>query len=58
MVAKADRTIVVADGSKIGKLAFARMADIAEIDVLVTDASADPAELQRLRATGVEVVVA
>lgn len=58
MVAKAQRTIVVADGSKIGRTALARMADISEIDVLITDDSADPDELVRLRAAGVEVVLA
>ena len=58
MVAKADRTIVVADGSKIGRAAFAAMATLDEVDVLVTDDSADPAELDRLRAAGVKVVVA
>jgi DeoR family transcriptional regulator of aga operon len=58
MVAKADRTIVVADGSKVGRAAFAAMATLDEVDVLVTDASADPAELDRLRAAGVRVVVA
>lgn len=58
MVSKADRTIVVADGSKVGRAAFASMADISEIDVLVTDDSADPDELTRLRALGVQVIVA
>ena len=58
MVAKAQRTIVVADGSKVGHAALARMADITEIDVLFTDDSADPDELARLRAAGVEVVIA
>ncbi|MCB0910496.1 MAG: DeoR/GlpR transcriptional regulator [Propionibacteriaceae bacterium] len=58
MVSKADRTVVVADGSKVGHAAFASMADIAEIDVLVTDDSADAEELARLRALGVQVIVA
>ena len=58
MVAKADRTIVVADGSKIGRAAFAAMARLEEVDVLVTDDSADPSELDRLRAAGLKVVVA
>jgi DeoR family transcriptional regulator of aga operon len=56
MVAKAERVIVVADGSKVGRAALARMAEISQIDVLVTDESADPGELDRLRAAGVEVV--
>ena len=51
------QTIVVADGSKIGRAALAQMAPIQEIDVLITDESADAAELGRLRALGVEVVV-
>jgi DeoR family transcriptional regulator of aga operon len=58
MVVKADRTIVVADGSKIGRAAVAAMASLAEVDVLVTDESADPSELDRLRTAGVRVVVA
>jgi DeoR family transcriptional regulator, aga operon transcriptional repressor len=57
MVAGAQRTVVVADGSKVGRVALAQCAAINEIDVLITDSSADPAELERIRATGVEVVV-
>lgn len=57
MVAKAQRTIVVADGSKIGRAALARMAEMSEVDVLITDDSADPDELDRIRGAGVEVVL-
>ncbi|GAA3775344.1 DeoR/GlpR family DNA-binding transcription regulator [Microbacterium kribbense] len=58
MVSKAQRTIVVADGSKIGRAALALMVDSAQIDILITDESADPEELDRLRALGVDVIVA
>jgi DeoR family transcriptional regulator of aga operon len=58
MVSKAQRTIVVADGSKIGRAALAKMAEISDITTLITDDSADPDELQRLRDAGVEVVLA
>lgn len=58
MVAKAQRTVVVADGSKIGRVALAQCCDTSEITMLITDPSADADELQRLRAAGVEVVVA
>jgi DeoR family transcriptional regulator of aga operon len=58
MVTKARRTIVVADGSKIGRAALAQIAECDQIDMLVTDDSADPDELDRLRALGIEVVVA
>lgn len=58
MVTKARRCIVVADGSKIGRVALARMVELPEVDVLITDDSADPVELEAIRATGVRVIVA
>lgn len=57
MVAHAQQVMVVADGSKVGRLTLAKMADLSEIHVLVTDASADPEELRRLQAAGLKVVV-
>lgn len=57
MVAKARRTIVVADGSKIGGAALAQMAETASVTMLITDDSADPEELDNLRTAGVTVVV-
>jgi DeoR family transcriptional regulator of aga operon len=58
MVVKAQRTVVVADGSKVGRVALAQMAEIEQVGMLITDTSADATELDRLRAAGVEVVVA
>ncbi|MGI3779549.1 MAG: DeoR/GlpR family DNA-binding transcription regulator [Janthinobacterium lividum] len=58
MVARAQRTVVVADGSKVGRVALAQMAGLDQVAALVTDASADPEELERIRSAGVEVVVA
>lgn len=58
MVTKAQRTIVVADGSKIGGAALAQMAETTSVTILITDDSADPEELEKLRAAGVTVVVA
>lgn len=57
MVAQADRVVVVADGSKIGRAALAKVADLDEIDVLVTDSSADADELAAISAAGVDVQV-
>lgn len=53
----ASQVIVLADGSKVGKRAFSRIADIGEVHVVITDASAAPEGVDRLRAAGVEVVV-
>jgi len=54
----ARRKIVVADGSKIGAVAFVRLCPIDEVDVLVTDESAPAGLLPELVAAGVEVIVA
>ena len=40
---------MVADGSKLGKVAFARICELDEVDELITDAAADPARLDELR---------
>lgn len=57
MVMKARTTVVVAHGSKIGQAALAQMTESSRITTLITDDSADPDELQKLRDLGVEVVV-
>jgi DeoR family transcriptional regulator, aga operon transcriptional repressor len=58
MVARSQRTVVVADGSKIGHAALAQMAAITDVQILITDSSADPMELERIEAAGVDVIVA
>jgi DeoR family transcriptional regulator, aga operon transcriptional repressor len=58
LLARAQRVVVVADASKLGRVHLARIAGFDEIDELITDASAPPQQLERLRATGVVVTVA
>ncbi|MBO1334478.1 DeoR/GlpR family DNA-binding transcription regulator [Streptomyces sp. VRA16 Mangrove soil] len=53
---RAERVVVAADASKLGHRAFARICDAEQVDVLVTDASADRAELERFEEAGVQVV--
>jgi DeoR/GlpR family transcriptional regulator of sugar metabolism len=53
--AAAHRVIAVADATKIGRVAFAHVCDIADIDILVTDASADDLVVNELIAAGVDV---
>lgn len=57
MVQRAERVVVVATGQKVGRRAFARICAAPRIDVLVTDASADPEALAELRAAGVALEV-
>lgn len=58
LIARAHRVVVVADASKLGRRAFARICRPAEITTLVTDSSADPALVERFRAQGIEVLLA
>ncbi|WP_211244259.1 DeoR/GlpR family DNA-binding transcription regulator [Actinospica robiniae] len=58
MIARANRVIVVADGTKIGKATSAAVAELTQVDDLVTDANADAAELDRIRGAGVNVHLA
>jgi len=55
---RADRLIVIADGSKIGVATNVVVAPAERIEVLVTDPSADPKELAALKATGIEIILA
>lgn len=57
MIGRARRRIVLADGSKIGATALATICAIDAAHVIVTDSTADPDEVARIRAAGVDVVV-
>jgi len=58
MVTSAHRVVALVDSSKLGRELTVRFAELADVDVVVTDSGADPEELAALRAGGVEVVVA
>jgi DeoR/GlpR family transcriptional regulator of sugar metabolism len=56
MIRNADRVALLADHSKIGRFAMCRICDVAEIDVLVTDANpAKSTLLPQIRKLGVQV---
>ena len=57
LIRRAKRVIVVADSSKLGRVAFARICTIGEVDELITDSGADPEELKRLEDAGLHVVL-
>ena len=58
MVSHAERVIIVADGSKVGRMTLAQVASTDIIHDMVTDSSADPEELERIREAGVRVHIA
>ncbi|WP_330241125.1 DeoR/GlpR family DNA-binding transcription regulator [Streptomyces sp. NBC_00525] len=53
---QAQRVVVAADSSKIGRRAFARVCDLSLVDFLVTDRGIDPEASARLTEAGVTVV--
>ncbi|WP_328449753.1 DeoR/GlpR family DNA-binding transcription regulator [Amycolatopsis sp. NBC_00438] len=55
MVERAERVVAVADGSKLGRRAFARICETTQVHALVTDAEADPEIVRAFEAAGVEV---
>ncbi|MBA3489770.1 MAG: DeoR/GlpR transcriptional regulator [Longispora sp.] len=57
MAARARRVVVIADSSKLGKHAFARICPIERVDTLITDARADPDLVADFEVAGIKVIV-
>ena len=53
---RADRVIVAADGSKLGRVTFVSIAALSQIQTIVTDGPPDHPTLVSARAAGVEVI--
>lgn len=58
MIAAARQTIVVADHTKMGKVAFATIAPVTRAHIIITDRHMDSDVARELKARGVEVLVA
>ena len=58
MATRAAQVMIVADGSKLGQRAFARVCTVDEIDVIVTDQDAAPASLTAFTDRGIQVITA
>jgi DeoR family fructose operon transcriptional repressor len=58
MARAAQRTVVLADSSKLGREHLVRFATVEDVDVLVTDADADAGAVAELQDSGIEVVLA
>lgn len=57
LVESARQVVVLADSSKLGTEQFVQVAELAAIDVVITDTGATPEALAELRAAGVTVTV-
>ena len=58
MVTRAEQVAIVADSSKLGQRAFARVCAVDEIAVIVTDRDARPDLLAATTERGIRVVTA
>jgi DeoR family fructose operon transcriptional repressor len=58
MVAAADRVVLLADHTKFGDEHFVQFADLADLDVVVTDDGLDTDDLDMLKSRDVEVLLA
>lgn len=58
MVDQARRVVIVADASKLGEHAFARICPTDRVETLVTDSGADPRMVAAFEAAGVRVIAA
>jgi len=58
MATRAERVMIVADSSKLGQRAFARVCGADEIDVIVTDRDAAPDALAPFAERGIRIVTA
>jgi DeoR family transcriptional regulator of aga operon len=55
LVDRASQVTVVADSSKIGKVAFARICELTDVDELITDVDADADAIAAIQDAGVRV---
>jgi DeoR family transcriptional regulator, aga operon transcriptional repressor len=57
LMARAKVVTVVADSSKLGRSAFARICPLSDVDELITDSGADPSEAEALREQGMKITL-
>jgi DeoR family transcriptional regulator, aga operon transcriptional repressor len=57
MLGVASRKVVLADGSKLGRVEVARLCEIGDVDMVITGRSADPGVVETLRDRGCDVRV-
>ncbi|MBT8225717.1 MAG: DeoR/GlpR transcriptional regulator [Dactylosporangium sp.] len=58
MAARARRVVIIADGSKLGRHAFARICSLEQVTTLITDTGADRAAVEGFESAGIEVMLA
>ena len=57
MMQTAQKTIVLADSSKFGRRGFSKIADMEEIDHIITDSHVQPTIAKRIEEMGIELTI-
>ena len=57
LIERARRVVVVADSSKLGLVAFARICELRDVDELITDTEAEDGTIEALREAGAQVTL-
>ena len=58
MMRTAQKTIVLADSSKLGRRGFSKIADMDEIDLIITDTNVQPTVAKRIEEMGIDLIIA
>ena len=58
MMRTAQKTIVLADSSKFGRRGFSKIADMEDVDLIITDSHVNPKTVKRLEEMGIEITIA
>lgn len=58
MMRAAQKVIVLADSSKFGKRGFAKIGNIEDIDMIITDSGAAPNVIAQIKEHGIDVIIA
>ena len=55
MLSAAARSVIVADHTKFGRVALARICDLKEVSLLITDKGIEPEIMTRMKKLGIQV---
>ena len=57
MMAAAQKTIILADSSKFGKRGFAKIGNMEDIDIIITDAGISPQDARAIEEIGIDLII-
>ncbi len=57
MISCSQKTIVLADSSKFGRRGFGKIAEMEDVDIIITDSKISPATAKRIEEKGIELII-